>query len=464
MTRWLCVLTAVFPALCFAGNLTITSSELGENYQFSTVTAKINLRNESDQLLKISEIAALDPSDKIISPIPSSLAPHASAMVEVRIATRNDVGNRWHVLRVHTDEKENNEYLVRVHNFGLSVLDEVKPLVDFGVVDASAESAARSITLSSREDPAFRLLRVESVPDFLTARIEPDGKSLNIMLRKDVTWGRHAGSVHMKIQSSVQSEVWVEVRADVHGAVVPDANPFDFGLVRQGERNESLLRLSDRTGKALRLGKVTLDGFKGNVSQRPCLPVSISCKLLALEVSSDQATGKQLGHVLVELPEYDNRVLSIDVWGMLLKKDTKVVSLDELEKKRQSSPMKPTKKAVDVQAALKSAVAPERPASAAVNESIPPGTGPLLKWSVLNESGIYGYVIYRSDSEHGPSRKMDSKVIRVDSAAAEDGPSTYAWRDNSAGAGRTYWYSIATIYIDGHKQMLSSPQRVVAKQ
>ncbi|MDE1960563.1 MAG: hypothetical protein KGH80_03110, partial [Xanthomonadaceae bacterium] len=93
----------------------------------------------------------------------------------------------------------------------------------------------------------------------------------------------------------------------------------------------------------------------------------------------------------------------------------------------------------------------------------PPGHGPLLKWQVSNENNLYGYLIYRGDGENGPFLRVNRDIVRVGEDKGDGVTSTYAWRDDSATAGKTYWYYIGMLYRDGSKQQLSGPQKVMAK-
>ena len=91
----------------------------------------------------------------------------------------------------------------------------------------------------------------------------------------------------------------------------------------------------------------------------------------------------------------------------------------------------------------------------------PPGTGPLLKWTVANGASIHGFQVFRSGNDNGPFVLLNPKSI-PSTAQTQDSVS-YQWRDNSAVSGKTYWYYIGIVYNDGHKQQLTGPQKVVAK-
>ena len=75
---------------------------------------------------------------------------------------------------------------------------------------------------------------------------------------------------------------------------------------------------------------------------------------------------------------------------------------------------------------------------------IPAGSGPLLSWTVQNEQQLYGYIVYRADSEDGSMRRVSDSIIRT--LSTQDGVHVeYYWRDTKAEPGHTYWYQIGTV-------------------
>jgi hypothetical protein len=94
-------------------------------------------------------------------------------------------------------------------------------------------------------------------------------------------------------------------------------------------------------------------------------------------------------------------------------------------------------------------------------EPDPPGAGPLLKWTIGEQTSVHGYQILRGNSASGPFQLMEPHVIpKIDNGK---GPVAYRWRDTSAVKGRTYWYYIAVLYTSGDRRPLSAPQETVAK-
>jgi hypothetical protein len=96
---------------------------------------------------------------------------------------------------------------------------------------------------------------------------------------------------------------------------------------------------------------------------------------------------------------------------------------------------------------------------ASENEKPPAGRGPLLRWTVDNQSNAHGFLVWRADSEDGPLLRVNNELIKV----MENPAGTYQWRDNSAVSGKTYWYAIGYVNIDGEKIDLSGRQKVTAK-
>jgi hypothetical protein len=146
---------------------------------------------------------------------------------------------------------------------------------------------------------------------------------------------------------------------------------------------------------------------------------------------------------------------------MMVDKDTKVRDFNEEMKEaastRGSEALSRTASApaLDLKQALKSGTEPAEPPP-------PPGEGPLLKWTVLHEDLIHGYVVYRAASPEGPFVRINYETIPTSSDGGQD-TGRYQWRDTNAVPGSTYWYYIGTIQNNGAKGNLSSPQKIVAK-
>jgi hypothetical protein len=343
---------------------------------------------------------------------------------------------------------------VPVHLFALSVLDDPRPKADLGTVNTNATLPVKTVTLSSREVPNFRITRIIESPDFATAKIESDGRTVSISGKSDASWGLHDGYVKVALDSSVQPQAWIEVKADVHGEVIPSSNPVEMGIFHNTQL-PFVVQLKSRDGKPVTLGKIELDGFHGQVTKEPCVGAAKGCAQISVNVANDQKGGVLRGKLLVEVPEW-HRELTVNIGGLYMPDSVKVHSLEEVMQKNSKASAEPPP--VDLKSALRKST--EAAPSPAVD---PPGHGPLLKWQVSNENNIYGYLIYRGDVENGPFLRVNKGIVRVEAGKGDGVTSAYAWRDDSATSGKTYWYYIGMLYRDGTKQQLSGPQEVKAK-
>lgn len=418
--------------------------DFGETYQFETKQAQFRVLNNSDRSIAIS-VSPARATDKVLH-APNILEPHSAATVDVAISSRNETGVHLHSFPVRIAGESKVAY-GQVKGFVESVLDETSPLIDFGVVDRRInESARKAIRLTSDEDPDFSIASVLAAPEFVDVAIGEDKRSLTATMKADQDWGIKDAMIKLALNGRKQKQAWVEVRADVHGDVVPFSNPFGFGVARQGQDNQYLIRLDHRDGKDFALDGLRLEGFKGELLQQACIPEKLGCRLVKLHVADDQPTGKLNGKILIGFPELHG-ALQINVWGMLFKSDAKIVDLNDEANKRanEKTPLPP------LASILKAATA-EKPAP--IVAPAPPGTGPLLKWSVQDEQQLYGYIIYRADSEGGVMRRINDAIIRT--LSDMEGVSVeYRWRDTTAQPGRTYWYQIGTVNLRGARNNLT---------
>lgn len=439
-------------------HLVISQCDGGERRQFETFECAIELRNTGDKPITVTKGEAQLDSDTIDPGV--VVKPKSTAYLNTRVFVQDEFGYVLHRFRFNTDEPGQEVRGSNVKVFAVPALDQHKPVIDFGVVPLDKELPVRSLALSSRESADFRILKVLSKPDFLDVSISQDGQSFSARMLPTAPWGMlEREKIKLAIRSPRQTEAWVTVDANILGDVLPDSNPYSFGLMRTGNKNEFLLRLTSRNGQAFRVGKVELDDVQGTVGTEPCVPAQEGCKLLRIDVSDEQPQGRVFGRVMVELPD-SSRTLPVQLVGMLLPPDYPVHDLNkEMEKAQASaagetSPVPAVEPAIRVGDAIRAAVTQE-PAQ-------PPGNGPLLRWSVANEKPIYGYMIYRANSESGPFVRINDAIVRAE--RADNGVvGKYAWRDNTAVPGRTYWYSIGTIRNDGAREDLTPKQKVIAK-
>jgi hypothetical protein len=451
----LAVLSSLFAAAAFA-QVTLEAQDVGEIYQGNTGHSAILFNNTGDKSIKILVVTPTFDKDGVGEfKLPATIAPKTSVNIPVTVFSGMDAGDHHHIFNIETDAPKSPRVSALVHLFGLSVLDDAAPKVDLGTVNTNTAPPSKIVTLSSREVPNFHVTRIVETPDFVTAKIEPDGRAISITGKTSASWGLHDGYVKVALNSSVQPQAWIAVTADIHGDVIPSANPVEMGSFRN-TKQPFLVQLKSRDGTPVKLGKVTLEGFMGTVTKGPCIGNAVGCAQISVAVAEDLASGIVRGKLFVELPAY-HRALPIAIGGFYLPESVKVISLNRAMERGPKSSAEPPP--LDLKSALQKSTQP------ASTEQLadPPGHGPLLKWQVSNENNIYGYLIYRGDAENGPFLRVNKDIVHVDAGKGDGITSSYAWRDDSAIAGKTYWYYIGMLYRDGTKQQLSGPQEVKAK-
>jgi hypothetical protein len=451
----LAVLLSLIAAPAFA-QISLESQDVGEIYQTNTGHSTILFTNAGDKPVKIFAVTPAYDKDGVGTfKLPATVAPKTSVNIPVTVFSGMDAGDHRHIFNIDTDLTKRPRLQPLVHLFGLSVLDDPEPKVELGTVNTNAVSPAKTVMLASREVPDFRITRIIETPDFATAKILPDGHTVSIAGNPAASWGRHDGFVKVALNSTVQPQAWIAVTADVHGEVIPSANPVEMGVFRTTNMPFAV-QLKSRDGRPVKLGKLAIEGIQATPVQTDCVGNTRGCARVEVKLSPDQPGGRVQGKLLVELPDF-HRTIPIDLGGLYLPESVKVHSLEEaMQKNSKSSSAEPPP--LDLKSALKKSTEATSPPMAD-----PPGHGPLLKWQVSNESNIYGYLVYRGDAEHGPFLRVDKEIVRVGENKGDGITSTYAWRDDSATSGKTYWYYIGMLYRDGSKQQLSGPQAVKAR-
>jgi len=452
----LAIVTASAPAQ--KAMLVIEPCSAGDQQQFHTVNCSIPLRNLGDREIQIKHARAVFAWDSIEQQV--AVPPNGVAYIKATIDTRDAVGYAKHsFILVTSEEGVNARRGASVTTFVSTVLDQVRPSIDFGAFKLGSALPTKEVALSSREVGDFRILAIESKPDYLDVTIGTDGRTVSAALRANAPWGLLYDKIKLRINAPQQAEAWVTVSANVIGEIAPNSNPVAVGLMRTNVKNEFLVRLTSDSGKDFKIGNVKLEGIEGKAHVASCEPKANGCRTLRVVVDNKQQQGRLVGKLLVDLPDFE-RTLPIEVVGMLLAPDTKVHDLNaEMEKRAVGGA---TSEALGT--GLTGSVDLQQALVRASSEDLvpPPGEGPLLRWSVANDATIHGYIIYRSDAEHGPFLRVNKDLVRAIEDASQT-TASYQWRDTSAVSGQTYWYEIGTVNINGDKAALSGAQKVVAK-
>jgi predicted secreted Zn-dependent protease len=86
---------------------------------------------------------------------------------------------------------------------------------------------------------------------------------------------------------------------------------------------------------------------------------------------------------------------------------------------------------------------------------------PVLKWSSSDETGVYGYILYRAVDAKGPFLRVNARIIPRNPPSSETGAdsaktkSTYQFVDEGADPALTNYYYIDAIGDSGRKKRLT---------
>ncbi len=430
--------------------LEVHNCDFGETYAFAIPQCQGRIDNLGGEAVRL-RIAPAPPNDTV-APITVTVPAKRSVEVPLRAAIGNRTGKTINYFSVAPESGTGKPVYIEAHGFAMSALDQVRPSIDFGVVDTGrVPAASQDLTLESHDTADFRIVRVIDKPGQLKVSITPDRRGIQATVRRDADWGVLHGIIKLAIDTPHQKEAWVAVNGSIHGPIAPEANPVSLGMLSSGrEQMLQITALRSGDGKPFRVGALKVEGIAGTAETAACTPVEEGCKVLRLKISDKQGPGMVRGRVVVDLPD-SGKPLPIEFQGFL-------VGPEGLERDAPD--------AVGVQPPAQDSKAHEVPvqarnASGAGDSAPPPGTGPLLKWSVKDERVVYGYQVFRAGSAEGPFVLLN--VPAIPAKGSSESGSSYQWRDTSATPGKTYWYYVGVVYNDGRKEKITPEMKALAK-
>ena len=437
-------LPAVAPAAPTAadGSLVVADCSYGNVYQFAPAGCTASIENKGATPLTLS-ISAVQPGNTV-EPDKLTLAPHGRAALSLHVLTDNIAGSVDWTYRIDGGSEP---HFVRANGFVSSVLDIGHPQIDFGSVASSKLPVLRTIALTSSLDPKIRVTKILSSPPMLHALIGSDAKSLTVEMGADAPWGSYDDTIKLALDHAQQKQVWVHVVGSLVGDIGPAENPQWLGEVTWQPKRTLTVPLIDREGHEFSIGTVTSKDFAATYDSSPCTPVRAGCRNLLIHVSDSQPAGLFKSNLDVALPDRKKHLL-VAIWGVLGERP---------QAGEVAAPPAITRIPVPAIQGDDSVTAIPPPKV----QPDPPGTGPLLKWTIRQQQTVHGYQVIRGDSADGPFELMEPHVIpKLDNGK---GSVAYRWRDTSAVKGRTYWYYITVLYSSGDRRPLSEPQKTLAK-
>jgi hypothetical protein len=431
-------------------SISSTDIDAGVVFPFAEVGGDVTLTNLGAAAVQLDRIEGRNSAlDANVEFSPRTLKPGDSMVVSISIQNGGRVGRFSDTFFIYSNLRDEPVAKFSVRGFVDWLIDPQSLEKDVGVVK-SGRPFVETLTIMNRPGIDVRLKRVRKSSKWLDAKIIDDGRALRVSSLKGMPWGAFDEEVVLETDSLTQRLASAHLKGEMRGPVVPSSSTIDFGVVRVGTRGEQAVRLVDETGEKLEPGSIKVSGAKAAATITDCIPAIPSCKLLKLALEESKLGAAPRGVVTIKFPKYSAE-LPLPFGGAIIGRDTVVHDLvKEAERAAATSP--------SIGAALHASVNPIN----ALEMPVPDGRGPLLKWEMANESPIYGYEIYRAVSADGPfARSNESLIPRLSSDSRI--PSIYRWRDPETVVGKAYWYYIGVVYLDGRKEVLNSPQKVVAK-
>lgn len=426
--------------------------DVGIASPLSTHKVSTRIRNVSDKRVTIDRIeprwsgAGTNPVIRYENAV---LEPNESTDVHVEFKLTDRVGRFSVVFLILSKTQREPIGKLVVRGFADWIVDPSSTVADVGIRKVD-EPISVVLAPQSRPGVPVKLTKLASESRLFRATVVDDGAVLRVEGRPNPPWGPFDELIEVHTDSTFQPTVGFRLKGQIRGAVVPSTSSIEFGLVRVGEAPEQIVRVSDETGKALKLGKISIDGASAEAVTTDCIPSSASCKLIKLQLGERQEGSALQGLMTVQVPDYNERLV-IPFGGASIGKDTVVRNIEDVAKAAQSSPQ-------SLSSALQGATRPRRD----LEMPKPSGTGPLLTWQVEHESQIYGYEIYRSNSADGTYQRLNKNIL-LKMGDETSSSSLYRWRDSSAEPGKKYWYYVGIVQNDGRKKPLNAAREVVAK-
>lgn len=425
--------------------------DFGESHPFAKVHTHVEGLNVAGRELEIDRVVASQAGIASVDFKPVSVPAGASFSMDIEVSLNGDVGGVSHHFDVYAKGQSEPVDGFSVHGFVDWLVSPEGTDIQFGVVELS-KPVHRVIPIEVRPGASVKLLEIENSSDYFSAKVVEDGKALELKSKADAPWSTFDETLLVKTDNALQPKVAFRLRGQMRGAVVPSSDPLDFGVLREGQGAELALVLNDASGKPLKIGKVVANS-RATIETRieDCVPGDPSCQLLKVTYPPMQLRGVTGGVLEIELPSY-KRKLYVRFGALGIGKNTKIMDLaEELNKAGKAEPSVSSA----LQQAMKQLVSP-------LEMSRPEGNGPLLTWKAAHENGVYGYEVYRADSQRGPFQRVSSGIIPRLDKSGELG-SIYRWRDGNAKSGNSYWYYVNLVMQNGDKRSFTSPQKVLAK-
>jgi hypothetical protein len=376
--------------------------------------------------------------------------------VRVRQPVGDRLGRAAFRFALVTDEPGVSRYRLGLSGFVESAYDPETPLLDWGTADRSGAVTVEA-ELFSREVEALRVEGVVDAPPFLRvdastrAGLHAEGVRIRATLdARRAPLGVTRGVIRLRTNVPGQPECPVAFRMRVVGDVVPGSDALNLGLIRLGEDATGEVTLTSRSGRAVEVTAIESPDVPVTTAVVPCAgdKAGPACRVLRINHRPTQQ-GHFAGTISVRIAGLDGP-LRVVLSGLVVSPQTRIKEIDlaherDAEPAPMSNPTAPIVAAPIMAAPLPTPSSPvPSPPLAAAPRSV------TLEWKARNESGIYGYLVYRGDRPSGPFVRVSRKIVP---AAGGDGEiRSYSFVDDEVQPDRTYYYYLDAVDTAGLKK------------
>ncbi len=93
----------------------------------------------------------------------------------------------------------------------------------------------------------------------------------------------------------------------------------------------------------------------------------------------------------------------------------------------------------------------------------PQGKGVLVEWQTASESDVLGFNVLRSEAPDGDFVAVNEELIFA-TKSGSGGGAAYAYRDEQVAGGKTYYYALEIVKLDGRRERYGLAQVTVASR
>jgi hypothetical protein len=423
---------------------------LEDVHQGGVLDHRFTFRNGGTSTVRIEQGVALSGTGSVEFS-PAIVPPGGRGEVRVRQPVEDRLGRAAFRFALVTDEPGVTRYRLGLTGFVESAYDPETPQLNWGPADKGA-AVTTETELFSREVEALGILEVKGAPSFLRvdtsarAGLSAEGVRLRATLdTRQAPLGVTRGVLRVRTNVPDQPECAVSYSLNVVGDVVPSLDAVSLGLIRLGEEGTAEVTLTSRSGRAIDVRGTESPEVPVTTEVLPCPgdKAGPGCRVLRIKHRPSER-GHFSGTLWVRVAGLESP-LRVTYSGLVVSPQTRIKEIDLPEETAADAAPMSTQPAQ-----ASTTPAGTAPTTDPPSQSPSGSQGVTLQWKARNESGIHGYLIYRSDKPSGPFVRVNRKIVR---AAGGDGViRSYSFVDEGVEPQRTYYYYLDAVDRSGLKK------------